>query len=362
MKHAFARALTLTMLTVTVFTACNKEDLPKPKPPVVTPPVAEGYITIKLKAAITVGDVVYDSIPATFRITSWDDNGVQHQKDTTLDAGAQAIHLPKAHSRFSFSINKWGVDDQLVLAKNEITEGRVYTLGGSKAAKKLQSVTQYSFFNGAFVPSQRQVFAYDAQGRIQHIDQYGTNNQGQLQLMSKDEYIYDGNKLRVENVSVTGGVRTVWYHHAYTFDAQGRAVQSEYRYLTQHEVYTNQFNSSGITMLMGEGASDPNGSRLALKFAGGNRVEVKTILPGYTTTVINYSHDFNINPYAVIKMPSLRFELSSKNNVQSEAWEGRDANRNENSYDGDGYLIQVITKSRNSEGDYINSSKLVYTY
>lgn len=243
-----------------------------------------------------------------------------------------------------------------------MVDGASFTLGGTKAAKKLQSVTQYSFVNGSFVPSQRQVFAYDAQGRIMHIEQHTTNNQGQLQLSAKDEFIYDGNRLRVENVSTTGGVRTVWYHHAYTFDAQGRAIQSEYRYLTQHEVYTNQFNSNGIDMLMGEGASDPNGSRITLKFAGGNRVEEKTIIPGHTTAVVNYTHDFNINPYAVIKMPSLRFELASKNNALTQAWEGRDASRYENSYDADGYVTQVVAKARNSNGDYVNSSKIVYTY
>ena len=364
MKHVFARTLTLAMLTATVFTACEKEGLPKPQPtppPVVTPPVEGGHFTIKLKAAITVGDVVYDSIPATFTITSWDANGVQHQKDTTLDAGAQEIQLPKAHSRFSFSVNKWGIHDQLVLNKADVTEGRIYTLGGTRAAKKLQSVTQYSFVNGAFVPSQRQVFAYDAQGRIQHIDQYGANEQGVLSLGSRDEFIYDGNKLRVENVS-TGGNRTVWFHHAYTFDAQGRTVQSEYRYITEHHIYNNQYNSNGITMLMGEGANDPSGSRIALKFEGGNRVEEKTIIPNHANTVKNLTYDFNINPYAVIKMPSLHFELSSKNNVLTEAWEGRDAHRNEYSYDAEGYVTQVVTKGRNNNGEYVNTGKTVYAY
>lgn len=362
MKNVFARVFTLALVSVTVLTACQKEDVLKPTPPVVTPPASDGHITIKLKAAITVGDVVYDSIPATFRITSWDENGVQHQKDTTLDAGAQAIQLPKGHSRYAFAVNKWGVDGQVVMTKNEITEGHTYTLGGSKAAKKLKSVTQYSFLNGAFVPSQRQVFAYDAQGRIKHIDQYGADEEGVLRLGTRDEFNYTGNGLKIENVSQTGSVKTVWYHYAYAFDAQGRAIQSEYRYLTQHEIFTNQYSSHGITMLMGEGATDPNCARIALKFAGGNRVEEKTVLPGYPSTVVNFTHDFNINPYAVIKMPSQRFELSSKNNVLTEVWENYNAYRNENSYDTDGYLTEVVNKVRSNNGVYVNNSKTVYTY
>lgn len=364
MKNVFARAFTLALLSVTVLTACQKEDVlkPQPTPPVVTPPAPDGHITIKLKAAITVGDVVYDSIPATFRITSWDEAGVQHQKDTALDAGAKAVTLPKGHSRFAFSVNKWGVEDQLVLTKNEITEGSTYTLGGSKAAKKLQSVTQYSFLNGTFAPTQRQVFAYDAQGRIQHIDQYGADEGGVLRLNTRDEFIYTGNGLKIENVSRPGGVRTVWFHYAYAYDALGRAIQSEYRYITQHEIFTNHYNSNGINMLMGEGATDQNGARIALKFAGGNRVEEKTVLPGYPSTIVNFTYDFNVNPYAVIKMPSQRFELSSKNNTLTEVWENYNAYRNENSYDADGYPTEVITKVRTNSGAYVANSKTVYTY
>lgn len=359
MKNVFARTLMLTMLTATVLTACEKEGLPKP---VITPPVDDGYFTVKLKAAITVGDVVYDSIPATFTITSWDANGVQHQKDTTLQAGAQAILLPKAHSRYAFSVNKWGVHNQLVLTKNEVTEGHTYTLSGSKAAKKLQSVTQYAFVNGAFVPSQRQVFAYDAQGRIKHIDQYGVNEQGALSLGSRDEFIYDGNQLKVENVNVSGGPRTVWFHHAYTFDAQGRAIQSEYRYITEHHLYTNQYTSDGINMLMGAGTEASGGSRIALKFASGNRVEEKTVIPNHANTVKYFTYDANINPYAVIKMPSLYFEMASKNNVLTEGWEGRDAIRKTYSYDAEGYVTEVLAKGRNNNGEYVNTGKTVYTY
>ena len=61
-------------------------------------------------------------------------------------------------------------------------------------------------------------------------------------------------------------------------------------------------------------------------------------------------------------MPSLRFDLSSKNNVLTEAWAGSDAGRNEYSYDGDGYVTQVVNLIRSNSGAYLNGGKTVYTY
>ena len=91
--------------------------------------------------------------------------------------------------------------------------------------------------------------------------------------------------------------------------------------LRSTKYYTNHYNSNGINMLMGEGASDQNGARIALKFAAATAWKKKQFYPVILIRVINYTHDFNINPYAVIKMPSQRFELSSKNNALTEVWE-----------------------------------------
>ena len=61
-------------------------------------------------------------------------------------------------------------------------------------------------------------------------------------------------------------------------------------------------------------------------------------------------------------MPSLHFELSSKNNVLTEAWAGSDAGRKEYSYDADGYVTQVVSLMRSNGGTYVNAGKTVYAY
>ena len=369
MKNVIVSFVSIVALSTTLLTACTKEEMPKqpleqPQPELnPNPPVEEGFFTIRLKAAITVGDVIYDSIPATFRITSWDNNGVQHQKDTTLEAGAQIIKLPRAHSRFAFYVNKWGVEDQLVISKNEVTDFATYTLKGSKAAKKLQAVTQYSFVNGAYVVSSKKIFSYDAQGRIKAIDNLAPGTEpGSLRLAGQEVFTYNGNQLGVDYINKGGGNEYVVEQSAYAFDALGRTIRSEYKYLTQHEIYNNHFTENGINMLMGENASDPNGARIALKFTGGNRVEEKTVIPDHETTVKFFRYDFNINPYAVIKMPSVYFELASKNNVVAEGWSGTDHVLSQYSYDAEGYVTQVIKKERNNNGQVVPALKTVFTY
>jgi hypothetical protein len=111
-----------------------------------------------------------------------------------------------------------------------------------------------------------------------------------------------------------------------------------------------------------ENATNQNGSRVELRFVGGNRIEEKTIIPSYENTIKNYSYDFNINPYAIIQMPSMYFEHNSKNNVLTESWEGHNQLVYEYKYDADGYVTEVISKARNNNGQYENFSRTIYTY
>jgi hypothetical protein len=360
MKKTFSSAVMQLSVVTMLFMACNKKDgiLQPPPPPVQQPD--EGFFSIRLKAAITVGDVAYDSIPATFTITTWDANGIAQQKDTALDAGAQIIYLPKKAARYSLKLNKWGVTDEKILNKADMTEGALYQLGGHKEARKLQWVNEYTWANGVYTLTAKQHFEYDADGRVIEVHHYGLDPySGALHSGSSDIFLYGNNELWVNSTSKRDGA--VWSHNVYKFDAQGRTIRSENKMNTQHLIYTNQYTHEGIMMLEGINVAANNPS-VELRYAGGNRVEEKTIIPGYTTTIKNFRYDFNINPYAIIKIPSLYFEHSSKNNVVAERWEGNDQLVYEYKYDVDGYVTEVTTQGRANNGQFVNGSKIVYTY
>ena len=74
-----------------LFTACSKKDDILSPQPLPQPQPGAGLLSVRLKAAITVGNVLYDSIPANFTITSWDVNNIALQKDTVLNPGVQVI-------------------------------------------------------------------------------------------------------------------------------------------------------------------------------------------------------------------------------------------------------------------------------
>ena len=42
------------------------------------------FTKVKLQAVIRVGDIIYDNIPALFKLISWDSKGVLTEKDTLL--------------------------------------------------------------------------------------------------------------------------------------------------------------------------------------------------------------------------------------------------------------------------------------
>ena len=196
MKKGLANVLTCLAAVAILLAACSKEKDRLPQnPPTnpVPPPPAESSFSIRLKAVIKVGDVVYDSIPARFTITVWDVDGVAHVKDTLLNAGEQLIYLPKKATRYSLKLNKWGISDEKLLTKSEVTEGALYQLGGVKAAKRLQSVTDYSFTNGAFTLSAKQDFLYDDQGQITEIHAYAPDaNTGVLRSGSAPADVSSG--------------------------------------------------------------------------------------------------------------------------------------------------------------------------
>jgi hypothetical protein len=359
-KTLFETVIHLSMVAV-LFTACNKQDILNPPSPPANPQPGNELFAVKLKAAISIGDVVYDSIPANFTITYWDANNISHQKDTSLDAGAQLIYLPKNALKYSFKMQKWGVVDEKILNKSEVTEGSLYQLGGNKDPKKLQWVTEERFENGSFALSSKQHFIYDGEGKINEIQSFAPDpNNGVLRSGTSDIFLYGPNELWVNNVATEGG--TMWGHAAYKFDGQGRAIESKFQYLTETHIFTNQFTSDGIRMLMGANATNQNGSRIELKFSGGNRIEEKTIIPDHPTVIKNYSYDFNINPYVIIKMPGMYFEHNSKNNVLAESWEGNKAFVYEYKYDAEGYVTEVISKVRNNNGQMENYTRTIYTY
>jgi hypothetical protein len=141
-KTLIFKVIVLSVVTVLLAACSKKDDILHPQPmPEPQPDIR--LLPIMLKAAITVGDVLYDSIPATFTIITWDLNNVAHQKDTMLNAGAQLFYLSKDALRYSLKMHKWGVTYEKVLERADVTEG--------VSPHKIKLLGNLLFFSGAGV-------------------------------------------------------------------------------------------------------------------------------------------------------------------------------------------------------------------
>lgn len=365
MRKVLSKLTLLLAISTATLTACKKDRESVPPPP------PTGNYAIKVKASVTVGDVVYDSIPATITIASWDSKGTLHQREAQLAAGANIIYLPKAHTKYTIRMSKWGVTDERTIMSNQVSETTTYTLGGSKAAKKLREEVSYQFQDGSYQLNRKLLYLYDGQGRLQEIQNFfadANHPSPHLELYSVDRFIYhDGRLDRVETVDkktagepVSGSVDYLWNLTgqivALQYGTPGNISESRVEYLSQdnHElVRVNLFNDNMAT-----------GSRIDLKFAGGNRVEEKTVIPNHATQTRTFSYDGNINPYVHMKWPRLQFAGLSKNNVVEERLDFAAAYmRNEYTYDADGYVKEVVKREINGNTSETRAMvKTIFTY
>ncbi|HEY1115541.1 MAG TPA: hypothetical protein VGE66_18365 [Chitinophagaceae bacterium] len=367
MRKVISRLALGMAITATTLTACKKDKDAVPAPP----PPPQGEYAVKVKAAITVGDVVYDSIPATFTITSWDRSGVMYQRDVQLAAGTQTVYLPKAHTKYRIQLAKWGITDVRTLLPNELNEAATYVLGGSKAAKKIREEVHYTYENESFRPQIKRAFVYDNDGKLAEVQNYGnmdgyaTDN---MELYSIDRFGYTGNKL--EDITTfdqqDGGAITGFNRFAWTTEGKLNHIQ-----------FANQNEQSSCRIFYPDAQGNNErvytefylndlslSSNVELKFKGGNRVEEKTTIPNYPAATRTYTYDAGINPYVFLKWPTMNFTYDSKNNVVEEKYSNVSIRiEKEYTYDADGFVKEVLKKEINTANNGVRGiSKTVYSY
>lgn len=370
-----------------IFTSCSKDDLtgppskpgdqgpnnPGPNNPGPNNPGNENpdsFFVLKVKAAISIGGILYDSIPASLQVTSWDSSNNAYQSQLNLTAGTNNVRLTKTHARFKLKLSKWGVTDEITLAKTEIREGRIISLGGSKTARKLRMEEGFLFAAGAYQPSGKTVYSYNANGTLRQIDYYLKKPQhSDLKLYHYDQFVYNGNTIekinRFDENAVNVGATV------FTFNGKGKIIN-----MHQHSYGTDTYASvdygaetgvPGITIdyLYNNGQA----MEYKMKFKGGNKVEDQAISSTGGSEGGTYGYDANINPYAHINLPDIYLSNLSKNNMisQQKTYSGSIPSgvpyKFDYACDAEGYPIE-LTKHYKSyvTGQDLYKTKTIYTY
>ncbi len=373
MKNKIVQHLSLVALLALSFAACKKEDLKvPPQKGNDQPPPANNAETIKVKlqAVVTIGSITYDSLPAQWRIISWDANNVPHQKDTLLAAGAHTVAVPKDHTRFQFTMSKWGITDEVLLRKDQLQQDVVYTLGGQKAARRLREEKSYLFVLEQWQPSSRIHYSYGNKG-LSAVEFYQKKPQfSELQFTHKHLYQYNG--AAVSRISIFDETNTATGFTEFTYNAQGTKItnmhQKSYDVETFAAVeYSYPAGAAEITIdyLYNNGKA----MEYKMKIRGGNKVEEQAVSSTGGGEGGTYKYDFNINPFAHMNMPNIFLSNLSKNNQvdQQKAYTGNIPSaivyKQEYSYDNEGYPVEVVKHYKGYQtGEHLYKIKTVYTY
>lgn len=327
------------------------------------------YMKVKIKAIMQIGDVVYDSIPASFTLTTWNSQGEMSTTYHQLKAGVNELQLLKAASKYRFHVSKWGTTDEMTLDRQHVDAATVYVLGGSKAAKKLNSERTYALVNGQYVPESKTDYVYNAEGRLFRVYHYLRDTDNRPYLAKAEHFQYNGNRL--EKISRYDGKNVLQGYTGFTYDQQGKVrsmshLESEqlttatvdYQYGPNPEA-TIHYSYNDQTYTMAHNMS----------LYGGNIQSSTTYVENQLSVTSRYDYDNGINPYVHMNWPDIYFSKFSKNNVTrqynnyymhmplAEPYEFS------YTYDADGYPKELVKKFRSLPGyQHTKTTKTVFEY
>lgn len=328
------------------------------------------YMKIKMKAIMQIGDVVYDSIPASLRITTWNNNGEMTTTYSSLAAGVNEVQVLKAATKFEFTVSKWGTNDAITLAKNDIDLSTVYILGGSKAAKKLKSEATYKQVNGKFGQADTKTnYFYDHLGNLLKIDYWKRKEDNTPYMAMTDRFEYVGDRLAKITRAEPASNKTI-STTSFTYNAQGKITGiSE----NANDVVTTgtveYFPSFGERKINYSYSDRMYTMQYVVKFDKGNIFTSAAVTTNHSSESGLYSYDTNINPYVHMNWPNLFLSNTSKNNLTSQYKEYSnmfpltEPYSMDYKYDADGYPTEVIKNFRSGQtGNYVYSTKTVFVY
>ncbi|ANE49746.1 hypothetical protein [Flavisolibacter tropicus] len=336
-----------------------------------TPPdQGNPFFKIKLRAYAQIGDIYYDSIPATVKLTILNNYGPVTQKTLDLTAGTNEIEIPKAAHSYTFEFSKWGINSTMVLNHEQVREGEVYGIGGKMAPKKIKQEMVYRLVNGLYVPERKVEYNFYSDGHLHRIDYYDRQDNGQPQLVRYEFFAYNTDN-KITRIVQYSPKDVFLVNTEFLYDIMKRPYAIEH---TENGVVTNAFvtyyqtpgrNNAHIKYSYSHNSNTMDYNQIYEK---GNLVE-SSVAANQSGQKGLYQYDFNINPYIFIGRPDLYLSNQSKNNLvsQQQQYTGSYPNaypyQSDYTYDNNGYPKEVITVYLSpATNSHSYTLKTVYTY
>lgn len=330
------------------------------------------FFKIKIRLAIRVGEINYDSIPGTVLYTTWDETQQTTGKYVPLTAGTNEISLSRSVYRHHFRITKWGKEYELNLLKNEIKDGGFYTLGGAQQAKLLKTELTYKLVNGNYVADSKTSFSYKADGKLTSIDYYLKKADNTPYLAMRDLFQYDnGRAVKIDRFDEKNQPSA---YTSFSYNNEGKVngiTESANDIRTTVKAEYHYSNTTGVTEVVLGYSYSHSASTMNYyqRYRNGNLVSDNSKTNNNSTETGQYDYDNNINPYAHMGWPNLFLSNYSKNNRTNQqktyfgSYPAAVAYQFIYKYDADGYPIELIRHYKSYHtNQFLFTTKTVYTY
>jgi hypothetical protein len=330
---------------------------------------ANPVLKIKMQAIMQVGEVLYDSIPASLTLTTWLSDGERRTSYISLSPGINEISLLKAAVKYDFLVSKWGTKDAISVNRQDIDQVSVYTLGGSKAAKKLKSEIVAKSVNGTYVAESKTNYIYNSTGNIYLIEYLFKKADNTINLSMTDRFEYSGS--RVQKITrYDEQNQKILYKTSFAYDNQGRVLDMikeennikitanvDYFFYGKPEIKISYDYPESLDM------------DYYTTYYRGNILTSSASRTNGDTEQGNYEYDFNISPYKHMNWPDFFLSHHSKNNMTVKRMQYYGSYpQNEPylfnyTYDADGYPTSVIKNYKSYiTGIPAFSTKTIYAY
>lgn len=312
-------------------------------------PVTE--FSLIVRPSFKIGDVLYDSIPVSLKLTTYPLQGEPHTAIHALAAGAKKITLSKQAIKYTISINKWGMQDTAIILPDNMKDGITYSLGGNKAPKKIKFESTYKQAGNSWIADTRKEYLYTNSGKLDVINHYRKAADHSSFLEMKEEITYENNRISQIRKSKNNHVSF------YTYKDNGKL--NEIRYTDNEGKTTGKVNHLNLPNqnnysigAVFESTKYYYKQHYSYELLGGNVFQYTYATSHGDSESTNYEYDFGINPFIHLQLPDLGFVNLSKNNVTKRYATyiidipQFDAYSYSYVYDSEGYPIEIYTKYR----------------
>ncbi len=379
MKQHFSIRGSMIIIMISLLLSCTKKDLPVPinqpnTPQQPNPPHQGGGqyqpLKIKVQAIIKIGDIVYDQIPASFTLTSYDSSMQPHMLSVSLKPGINEVSIPSNHLRYRLFVKQWNQTDEMTLDRSNIQEDVIYTLGGAREAKKLKYEISAVLVNGVYRADSKTEYQYDANGKLTQVLLLKKRNNGDIYTAFSETLSYQDGKATVLTRKDETGTIINTTHISYDQQGKMKSLKQTAQAGEIHAAISYAITGAGVeTRIKHINSINDITTDYYMLSDKGNQVKRSYLASNNMSEGSDYGYDKNINPYIHMNWPDMLLSRNSKNNI---SWTGKeyfsgnmtlDPVTYNYTYDADGYPVSLVKEFRSARtGDILNTTKTTYHY